>query len=82
MKDVRDFEPIIALTDEKDGLTFYQRFAEIGKDLVRTGGWMIMEVGLGDHPQKAKAIFQSTGYSEPQLIKDYNGDDRVLVVGI
>jgi release factor glutamine methyltransferase len=82
MKDVRGFEPTIALTDEKDGLTFYQRFAEIGKDLVRTGGWMILEVGLGDHPQKAKAIFESTGYGEPKLIKDYNGDDRVLVVGI
>ena len=82
MKDVRDFEPTIALTDEKDGLTFYQRFAEIGKDLVRTGGWMIMEVGLGDHPQKAKAIFESSGYAETKLIKDYNGDDRVLVVEI
>ncbi len=82
MKDVRDFEPTIALTDEKDGLTFYQRFAEIGKNLVRAGGWIIMEVGLGDHPQNAKAIFQSTGYGEPKLIKDYNGDDRVLVVGI
>ena len=43
MKDVQDFEPQIALTDEKDGLTFYQRFAEIGKDLVRADGWMIME---------------------------------------
>ena len=82
MKDVRDFEPTIALTDEKDGLTFYQRFAEIGKDLVKTGGWIILEVGLGEHPQKAKAIFQSTGYDEPKLIKDYNGDDRVLVVGV
>ena len=82
MKDVQDFEPQIALTDEKDGLTFYQRFAEIGKDLVRTGGWIILEVGLGDHPQKAKTIFQNTGYGEPKLIKDYNGDDRVLVVRI
>ena len=82
MKDVRDFEPIIALTDEKHGLTFYQRFAEIGKDLVRTGGWIILEVGLGAHPQKAKAIFESSGYGEPKLIKDYNGDDRVLVMGI
>ena len=82
LKDVRDFEPQIALTDEKNGLAFYERFAEIGKDLVRADGWMIMEVGLGDHPQKAKAIFQSTGYGEPNLIKDYNGDDRVLVVRI
>jgi release factor glutamine methyltransferase len=82
MKDVQDFEPTIALTDEKDGLTFYQRFAEIGKDLVRTGGWMIMEVGLGDHPQKARSIFESNGYAEAKLIKDYNGDDRVLVVKI
>jgi release factor glutamine methyltransferase len=82
MKDVRDFEPTIALTDEKDGLTFYQRFAEIGKDLAKTGGWIILEVGLGEHPQKVKAIFENTGYGEPKLIKDYNGNDRVLVVEI
>ena len=82
MKDVKDFEPTNALTDENDGLTFYHRFAQVGNDLVKTGGWIILEVGLGDHPNNVKDIFMESGYSDTELIKDYNGDDRVLVVSL
>ena len=82
MKDVKEFEPTMALTDEKDGLTFYKRFAEIGKELVKNGGWMILEVGLENHPNDVKKIFSESGYPETELIKDYNGDDRILVIKV
>ena len=82
MKDVKEFEPTMALTDEKDGLTFYKRFAEIGKELVKNGGCMILEVGLENHPNDVKKIFSESGYPETELIKDYNGDDRILVIKI
>lgn len=82
MKDVKYFEPTVALTDEKDGLTFYKRFAEIGKELVKNGGWMILEVGLEDHPNNVRNIFSESGYPETELIKDYNGDDRILVIKV
>ena len=82
MKDVKEFEPTMALTDEKDGLTFYKRFAEIGKELVKNGGCMILEVGLENHPNDVKKIFSESGYPETELIKDYNSDDRILVIKI
>ena len=82
MKDVREFEPTLALTDNKDGLTFYRRFAEIGNTLVKKGGSIILEVGAGKHPQKAKSIFEHEGYADIQLLKDFNGDDRILIIGI
>lgn len=82
MKDVREFEPTLALTDNKDGLTFYRRFAEIGKILVKKGGSIILEVGLGNHPQRAKSVFEHEDYANIELLKDFNGDDRVLVVGL
>jgi release factor glutamine methyltransferase len=82
MKDVKDFEPTVALTDEKDGLIFYKRFADVGKSLVNKGGFMILEVGQGDHPNKAKSVFDEAGYKQTELIKDFNGDDRVLVIGV
>ena len=82
MKDVKDFEPTVALTDEKDGLIFYKRFADVGKSLVNKGGFMILEVGLGDHPNKAKSVFDEAGYKQTELIKDFNGDDRVLIVPV
>ena len=82
MKDVKDFEPSNALTDNNDGLTFYRRFSEMSWHCIKQNGWIILEVGLGGHPKKVKSIFIESGYSEVELIKDYNGDDRVLVVQV
>lgn len=82
MPEIHNHEPQIALTDNRDGLTFYQRFAEVAKELVKPGGWVIMEVGLGDHPAKAMEIFQSGGYKNLGLITDFNGDKRVLKIQI
>ena len=82
MKDVKDFEPTVALTDQKDGLIFYKRFAEVGKEVVKSGGWIILEVGLEDHPSAVKKIFSKSRFPDTELIKDYNGDYRVLVIKI
>ena len=35
MSDVKDFEPLIALTDNKDGLSFYSRISSINLPLPR-----------------------------------------------
>ncbi len=82
MKDVKDFEPPNALTDNNDGLMFYRRFSEMSWHCIKQNGWIILEVGLGGHPKKVKSIFIESGYSEVELIKDYNGDDRVLIVQV
>jgi release factor glutamine methyltransferase len=82
MPEVHQYEPKIALTDEGDGLTFYRRFAEVGKSLIKPGGSMVLEVGLGEHPSKAVDIFQSAGYTQLELIPDYNSDERVLKIQI
>jgi len=82
MIEVHQYEPKIALTDERDGLTFYRRFAEVGKSLIKPGGSMVLEVGLGEHPSKAVDIFQSAGYTQLELIPDYNSDERVLKIQI
>ena len=42
----------------------------------------LLEVGLGDHPTKAREIFQSRGYKKLELITDFNGDERVLKIQI
>ena len=81
-KDVRNFEPIIALTDHKDGLTFYRRFADIALDVVKSGGWIILEVGQKSHPEKAKTIFNKMGFNNVKLINDYNGDNRILLIQV
>ncbi len=80
MPEVREYEPESALIDDKDGLQFYRRFRDTAPSLIVPGGWLVLETGLGNHPQLAAAIFANEKFLAVELIKDYNGDDRVLKV--
>ena len=82
MIDVKDFEPELALTDYKDGLLFYDRLSDIGPTLIKKGGWMLLEVGINDHPNKVMSLFESKGYKNIDLLADYNDNKRVLRVKI
>ena len=81
MKDVKDYEPLIALTDNSDGLIFYKKFADIASNIIKPGGYIILEVGLKDHPKLVSRLFSELGY-ETQLEKDFNGDDRVIIIKV
>jgi len=81
MRDVKEYEPLIALTDYEDGYKFYKRFAEIIPNLMNNGGHVILEVGNEDHPKRVSSIFSSLGYLN-SLEKDFNGDDRILVMKV
>ena len=82
MIDVRDYEPKIALTDFQDGLSFYIRLSNNGPDLIKKGGYMLLEVGSNEHPEKVFSIFDSNGYTSLDFFTDYNNDKRVLKVKI
>ncbi len=82
MEEVGKFEPLDALSDNNDGLSFYRRFAEIAPMVIKTGGWIILELGLGKQPAQAAALFNSENYVNTELIRDYNGDQRVLKVQV
>ena len=82
MTDVKNFEPDIALTDNDDGLEFYRRFCDISNQLMKRKSFMILEVGLGQHPLKAHNIFSLAGFNKLELIPDYNNDLRVLKIQI
>ena len=80
MKDVKDFEPEIALTDFDDGLTFYKRISKIIPHILKVDSSCILELGLGNHPGKVLSIFKESGYSNMEIYDDYNGDKRVLSI--
>ena len=78
-KEIKNFEPHIALTDFDDGLVFYHRLGEIGKDMLKLNGWIILELGKEKHSNKVYSIFKNLHYRNLALIKDFNGDNRVLI---
>ena len=80
IKDVKEYEPLIALTDGADGLTFYRRFFSIAKQSLKRYGSMLLEVGIDTHPKKVQDIFIKQGFINTRLFKDLNGDDRVIII--
>ncbi len=76
---VVNYDPEIALTDGRDGLTFYRKFAETGKDILNQNGFMLLEFGGRTQADKVEAIFNSYNY-KVKFHNDLQGDPRVVEV--
>lgn len=77
MEEVRDFEPKIALTDGKDGLTFYKKLAEIADGHLKNGGLLAVEIGINMHNDVEKILKK---YGETEIIKDDFGIERIVTL--
>ena len=75
--EVRDFEPRIATTDDKDGMTFFKRLADIGKKLLTSGGWMFLEVAY-NQGGKVMTLLMDAGYTRSEAVKDYSNIPRIV----
>ena len=80
MADIKEYEPSKALTDNLDGLEFYRVFSKKFDLMIKIDGALIVEVGKDKHPLEAKKIFEKSGHANVEMIRDYNGDIRVLKV--
>jgi release factor glutamine methyltransferase len=77
-KEVRDYEPVIALDGGKDGLEFYRRLACQAPSSLREGGWLLVEVGQGQARRVAEQIQESGTFLKPQILPDLAGIERVV----
>lgn len=76
-REVRDFEPHIALDGGEDGLDFYRRIAEkIHRYLVH-GGMLILECGE-NQAQEVLKIFSKCDYA--MVVKDLEGKERIVKI--
>jgi release factor glutamine methyltransferase len=76
-KDVRDFEPRLALDGDRDGLSFYRRIISGMKDYLSVGAVIFMEIGC-EQFEDVKKLMMDEGYGYISLIKDLSGLDRVV----
>lgn len=85
MPEVRRYEPLEALVDaaspEGDGLGNYRVLAASAAGHLRSDGAAAFEVGAVQAADVA-AIFRSAGWVVGQVIRDYGGIDRVVVLRI
>ncbi len=80
-KDVREFEPHLALDGGVDGLDYYRRIAEkINRYIVR-GGMCILECGEGQ-AQEIIRIFRTVARCDfAMVVRDLAGVERIVKIG-
>lgn len=77
-KEVIDYEPRIALTDEADGLSFYKEIIKKASgSLLNEGGILLFEVGY-DASCHVAALMKNAGFADVELTNDLSGIGRVI----
>ena len=71
------YEPELALRGGSDGLVFYHRLCQLGKELLNPGGALAVEHGYLQQDQ-VMDIFRQNGYSDVTGLKDFGGNPRVV----
>ncbi len=79
MPEVRDHDPLIALDGGDDGLIFYRRIAEGAASYLARDGRIFLEIGY-DQADDVTRIFSEAGFADIEVVKDYSGNDRVIVL--
>lgn len=77
--EVRDYEPIAALTPGQDPLRWYRTFAFEGGAFVEPGGWLAVEVGAGQAPAVTALLEEAGHWEEIDVKRDLGGIERVIL---
>ena len=74
-KQVRDFEPKLALDGGRDGLDFYKKIINLSKNFLNNKGRLYLEIGY-DQSKDVVDLAKKEGYDNIVIIKDLSGRDR------
>ena len=77
-KDVKNFEPKIALDGGLDGLSEIRKVINKSSELIKKNGKLILEIGF-DQKISVKKILINKGFYINKTIKDYSNNDRCIV---
>lgn len=74
-KEVKDYEPRVALDGGEDGLDFYRRICEGAKQRLNEHGKLFLEAGYGEAEEIKKMLENDFNV---EIIKDISGIDRII----
>ncbi len=77
-KDVKDFEPKIALYGGLDGLSEIRKVVNNSSELIKLNGKLVLEIGY-DQRRKVKKILTNKGFYINKIVKDYANNDRCII---
>jgi release factor glutamine methyltransferase len=74
-REVRDWEPHVALFGGQTGLEIYRRIVAGAPRVLRPGGWLVMELGFGCSDAVAEML---AAWSDSRIEPDLAGIPRVI----
>lgn len=77
-REVIQHDPKLALDGGEDGLTAYIRIVTDAKKLLRSGGWIALEIGFDQAVDLEKQL-RHHGFVGIEIIQDLSGNDRVVL---
>ena len=73
------YEPALALDGGVTGMDFYEKIVEQAKCVLNNNGLLIFEIGYDELDQMKELIANNKEYTMLESVKDYGGNDRVVV---
>ena len=77
-REVKDFEPRLALDGGEDGLKFYRDIAKAATSYLKEGGYLAFEIGY-DQRADIENILRENNFINIESFKDYGDKDRVVI---
>jgi len=75
--EIKYWEPVAALDGGLDGLDFYRELIPAATRFLKDDGVIMLELGYGQSSTVAD-MFESSGYAQVEIIKDYAGIERII----
>jgi release factor glutamine methyltransferase len=76
-RDVRTFEPRLALDGGVDGTDLLAEVVHRSPRWLRRGGWLLLELG-GDQAERLGGSLLDAGFETPEVLADEEGDPRAI----
>ena len=77
-RDIRDYEPQLALVSGPTGMEIYQRLVPEAQPLLNPGGWLVLETSPMLAPT-LKETLEKQGYQNVDIKQDYTGNPRIVL---
>ena len=78
-REVRDHEPLVALSPGGDGLSVIRRLIDEGPAFIKPNGHMLMEIGF-DQAEVVESLINGSAWSLLEIRPDLQGIPRILVL--
>lgn len=75
--ELKVYEPRISLTDDSDGLTFFNVITQKSLNLLEPNGMIFFEMAKGQYEEVEKILMENK-FKDVQITKDYQGIERVI----